>query len=50
MQKYTYKTKPFEHQRTALIQGAEKKLFGYFMEMGKNILQLEIQSCQYLNY
>tara|TARA_E500000318_G_scaffold52412_1_gene48917 strand:+ start:9053 stop:10459 length:1407 start_codon:yes stop_codon:yes gene_type:complete len=48
MQKYTYKTKPFEHQRTALIQGAEKKLFGYFMEMGTGKTKVCIDNMTYL--
>ena len=34
MDKYLYKTKPYEHQREALIRGADKKEYAYFMEMG----------------
>ena len=31
---YEYKTKPYEHQRNALNQSAEKVQWAYFMEMG----------------
>jgi len=48
MQKYIYKTKPFEHQRQALIKGAEKKLFGYFMEMGTGKTKVCIDNMAYL--
>ena len=30
---YNYKTKPFEHQRQSLIEGAKPFNFAYFMEM-----------------
>ena len=32
--KYKYKTKPYEHQQTALDIGGHQTSFGYFMEMG----------------
>ncbi len=32
--KFQYKTKPFDHQRTALQKGAKWGAYAYFMEMG----------------
>ena len=32
--KYKFKTKPYEHQLTALEKSVDKKEYGYFMEMG----------------
>ena len=31
---YKFKTKPYEHQLTALKKSWDKKVFAYFMEMG----------------
>ena len=31
---YKYKTEPFEHQRKALSEGANKHNYAYLMEMG----------------
>jgi len=45
---YTYKTKPFEHQRQALIEGAEKNNFAYFMEMGTGKTKVSIDNMAYL--
>jgi len=46
--KYNYKTKPFEHQRTALKQGAESQNFAYFMEMGTGKTKVTIDNAAYL--
>ena len=40
MEKYNYKTEPYEHQRKALIAGADKNEFAYFMEMGTGKIYL----------
>jgi len=42
---YNYKTKPFKHQKQALIEGARPHNFAYFMEMGtgKTKVQLIMQ-------
>ena len=45
---YKYKTKPFEHQRQALIQGAEKRNFAYFMEMGTGKTKVAIDNACWL--
>ncbi len=45
---YEYKTKPYEHQRQALIKGAEKKDFAYFMEMGTGKTKVAIDNAAYL--
>jgi SNF2 family DNA or RNA helicase len=45
---YEYKTKPFEHQRQALILGAEKKVFAYLMEMGTGKTKVSIDNAAYL--
>ena len=31
---YKFKTKPYDHQRTALNAAGQKDFFGFFMEMG----------------
>jgi SNF2 family DNA or RNA helicase len=46
--KYNYKTEPFEHQRTALKQGAESQNFAYFMEMGTGKTKVTIDNAAYL--
>ena len=46
--KYIYKTKPFEHQREALKQGAESNNFAYFMEMGTGKTKVSIDNASYL--
>ena len=46
--KYIYKTKPFEHQRQALIKGAESNNFAYFMEMGTGKTKVAIDNASYL--
>ena len=46
---YDYKTKPFEHQRQALIQGAEKFNYAYFMEMGTGKTKVSIDNAAYLH-
>ena len=48
MTKYNYKTKPYEHQRSALIKGADQKLFAYFMEMGTGKTKVTIDNMAYL--
>jgi len=45
---YIYKTKPFEHQRQALIKGAERKNFAYFMEMGTGKTKVAIDNACWL--
>jgi len=46
--KYIYRTKPFEHQREALKQGAESNNFAYFMEMGTGKTKVSIDNASYL--
>ena len=41
MWKYPYKTKPYEHQRNALNESAEKSQWAYFMEMGTGVMARE---------
>lgn len=45
---YSYKTKPYEHQRTALLKGAEKRNYAYFMEMGTGKTKVSIDNAAYL--
>jgi len=47
-EQYKYKTKPFEHQRQALIQGAEKRNYAYFMEMGTGKTKVAIDNACWL--
>jgi len=46
--KYPYKTKPFEHQRTALNKSAEANSYAYFMEMGTGKTKTAIDNIGYL--
>ena len=50
MEKYKYKTEPYEHQRKALIAGADKNEFAYFMEMGTGKTKVTIDNLAYLYY
>ncbi len=46
--KYPYKTKPFDHQRTALNKSAEQNSYAYFMEMGTGKTKTAIDNIGYL--
>ena len=46
--KFTYKTKPFEHQRNALKAGAREHYFAYFMQMGTGKTKVTIDNMSYL--
>ena len=48
MWKYPYKTKPYEHQRNALNESAEKMQWAYFMEMGTGKTKVTIDNMSYL--
>ena len=48
MQKYAYKTSPYEHQRIALNQGGLLKNYAYFMEMGTGKTKVAIDNAAYL--
>ena len=48
MWKYPYKTNPYEHQRNALNQSAEKLQWAYFMEMGTGKTKVTIDNMAYL--
>jgi len=48
MQKYEYKTQPYEHQRTALNNGGLLKNYAYFMEMGTGKTKVAIDNVAYL--
>ena len=48
MSKYPYKTKPYEHQRNALSESAEKIEWAYFMEMGTGKTKVTIDNIAYL--
>jgi len=48
MWKYPYKTKPYEHQRNALNQSAQKTEWAYFMEMGTGKTKVTIDNIAYL--
>jgi SNF2 family DNA or RNA helicase len=48
MWKYPYKTNPYEHQRNALNQSAEKTQWAYFMEMGTGKTKVTIDNMAYL--
>jgi len=48
MKKFEYKTKPFEHQRTALTKGAQYGAYAYFMEMGTGKTKVAIDNANYL--
>tara|TARA_R110000751_G_scaffold53269_1_gene115492 strand:- start:1768 stop:3171 length:1404 start_codon:yes stop_codon:yes gene_type:complete len=45
---YEYKTQPFEHQRKALAQGADRKAFAYLMEMGTGKTKVTLDNAAYL--
>jgi len=45
---YQYKTNPYEHQRQALIKGADRRLYAYFMEMGTGKTKVSIDNACYL--
>ena len=48
MWKYPYKTKPYEHQRNALNESAQKVQWAYFMEMGTGKTKVTIDNLAYL--
>ena len=48
MKKFEYKTEPFDHQRTALKQGAKWGAYAYFMEMGTGKTKVAIDNANYL--
>ena len=48
MWKYPYKTTPYEHQRDALNESAEKVQWAYFMEMGTGKTKVTIDNLAYL--
>ena len=48
MWKYPYKTKPYEHQKNALSQSAEKTEWAYFMEMGTGKTKVTIDNIAFL--
>jgi len=48
MWKFPYKTTPYEHQRNALNQSAEKTQWAYFMEMGTGKTKVTIDNIAYL--
>ena len=48
MWKYPYKTEPYEHQRNALNESAEKVQWAYFMEMGTGKTKVTIDNMSYL--
>jgi len=50
MWKYPYKTKPYEHQRNALNESAEKVQWAYFMEMGTGKTKVTIDNIAYLYF
>jgi len=50
MWKYPYKTKPYEHQRNALNESAEKVQWAYFMEMGTGKTKVTIDNIGYLSF
>tara|TARA_Y100001980_G_C14547286_1_gene327760 strand:- start:1270 stop:2697 length:1428 start_codon:yes stop_codon:yes gene_type:complete len=50
MWKYPYKTKPYEHQRNALNQSAEKIQWAYFMEMGTGKTKVTIDNMAFLYF
>lgn len=48
MWKYPYKTKPYDHQKNALNESAEKVQWAYFMEMGTGKTKVTIDNLAYL--
>ena len=45
---YPYKTLPYEHQRNALKESAEKNSWAYFMEMGTGKTKVTIDNIAFL--
>jgi len=50
MWKYPYKTKPYEHQRNALNESAQKVQWAYFMEMGTGKTKVTIDNMAFLYF
>ena len=50
MWKYPYKTKPYEHQRNALNESAQKVQWAYFMEMATGKTKVTIDNIAYLYF
>ena len=50
MWKYPYKTKPYEHQKNALQESAEKTQWAYFMEMGTGKTKVTIDNISFLYF
>ena len=48
MWKYPYKTEPYEHQRVALKNSADKSEYAYFMEMGTGKTKVTIDNMAWL--
>ena len=48
MWKYPYKTKPYEHQRQALLKSADRSEYALFMEMGTGKTKTTIDNLGYL--
>ena len=48
MWKYPYKTQPYEHQRLALKESADKTEYAYFMEMGTGKTKVTIDNIAWL--
>lgn len=46
--KYSYKTKPYEHQRTALTTSAEREYFALFAEQGTGKTKITIDTAAWL--
>ena len=47
---YPYKTQPYEHQRNALKESAEQKVWAYFMEMGTGKTKVTIDNIAFLYF
>ena len=48
--KYPYKTKPYEHQRQALAESADRTTYALFMEMGTGKTKTTIDNIGYLYF
>ena len=46
--KYPYKTQPYEHQRKALAESADRTTYALFMEMGTGKTKTTIDNIGYL--
>ena len=46
--KYPYKTQPYEHQRKALAESADRTTYALFMEMGTGKTKTTIDNIAYL--